>query len=632
MSVQRQANAVLPGIFHLALSGESDKVTLAALAHSAGMRLPTGCFPVTRAKRYNQPYLAEYQGRIMRASQFFISTLKEAPADADITSQKLMIRAGFIRKVAAGIYSWMPMGLRVVRKVENIVREEMNRAGAIEVSLPVVQPAGLWQESGRWDTMGEEMLRFQDRHERDFALQPTAEEVITDIARSELRSYRALPKNFYQIQTKFRDERRPRFGVMRGREFTMKDAYSFDRSAEAAGVSYDNMYAAYCRIFDRLGLTYRAVAADTGAIGGDRSHEFQVIADTGEDAIIYCPDSDYAANIELAEAVAPAGERPAASAALTKVHTPKVKTIAELVDFLSIDIKSTVKALVVEGSEGEAVLMLVRGDHELNEVKAEKVAGIKKPLTMASPAIIREAFGANPGSLGPVGFKGRIIADRTVAKMADFVIGANEDDQHYTGANFGRDCAEPEVADIRNVVAGDPSPDGKGVLAIQRGIEVGHVFYLGTKYSAAMNATFLDEDGKPKPFEMGCYGIGVTRILGAAIEQNHDDKGMIWPDNIAPFAVVICPVGYDRSAEVKAAADSLYAGLLAKGVDVILDDRGERPGAMFADWELIGAPHRVTIGDRGLKEGKVEYQQRRDAAATPVAADAILEHLLAKLS
>lgn len=568
----------------------------------------------------------------MRASQFFISTLKEAPADADITSQKLMIRAGFIRKVAAGIYSWMPMGLRVVRKVENIVREEMNRAGAIEVSLPVVQPAGLWQESGRWDTMGEEMLRFKDRHERDFALQPTAEEVITDIARSELRSYRALPKNFYQIQTKFRDERRPRFGVMRGREFTMKDAYSFDRSAEAAGVSYDNMYAAYCRIFDRLGLTYRAVAADTGAIGGDRSHEFQVIADTGEDAIIYCPDSDYAANIELAEAVAPAGERPAASAALTKVHTPKVKTIADLVSFLDIDIKSTVKALVVEGSEGEAVLMLVRGDHELNEVKAEKVAGIKKPLTMASPTIIREAFGANPGSLGPVGFKGRIIADRTVAKMADFVIGANEDDQHYTGANFGRDCAEPEVADIRNVVAGDPSPDGKGVLAIQRGIEVGHVFYLGTKYSAAMNATFLDEDGKPKPFEMGCYGIGVTRILGAAIEQNHDDKGMIWPDNIAPFAVAICPVGYDRSAEVKAAADSLYAGLLAKGVDVILDDRGERPGAMFADWELIGAPHRVTIGDRGLKEGKVEYQQRRDAAATAVAADAILEHLLAKLS
>ncbi|MGD1824999.1 proline--tRNA ligase [Chromobacterium violaceum] len=568
----------------------------------------------------------------MRASQFFISTLKEAPADADITSQKLMIRAGFIRKQAAGIYSWMPMGLRVVRKVETIIREEMNRAGGIEVSLPVVQPAELWQETSRWDAMGAELLRFKDRHERDFALQPTAEEVITDIARRELRSYRALPKNFYQIQTKFRDERRPRFGVMRGREFTMKDAYSFDRSAEDAGKSYDNMYAAYRRIFDRLGLTYRAVAADTGAIGGDRSHEFQVIADTGEDAIVYCPTSEYAANIELAEAVAPAGERPAASAALAKVHTPKVKTIAELVDFLKIDIKQTVKAVVVEGEQDEAVLMLVRGDHELNEVKAQKVAGIKNPLAFASPAAIRDAFGANPGSLGPVGFKGRVIADRTVAKMADFVIGANEDDQHYTGANFGRDCAEPEVFDIRNVVEGDPSPDGQGALAIQRGIEVGHVFYLGTKYSAAMNATFLDEDGKPKPFEMGCYGIGVTRILGAAIEQNYDDKGMIWPDSIAPFAVVVCPVGYDRSEAVKEAADKLYADLQARGVDVMLDDRGERPGAMFADWELIGAPHRVTIGDRGLKEGKVEYQHRRDSEATAVAADAILEHVLSKLA
>lgn len=568
----------------------------------------------------------------MRASQFFISTQKEAPADADIVSQKLMLRAGFIRKQAAGIYSWMPMGLRVVRKVETIIREEMNRAGSIEVSLPVVQPAELWQETGRWDAMGAELLRFKDRHERDFALQPTAEEVITDIARRELRSYRALPKNFYQIQTKFRDERRPRFGVMRGREFTMKDAYSFDRSAEDALKSYDNMYAAYRSIFDRLGLTYRAVAADTGAIGGDRSHEFQVIADTGEDAIVYCPNSEYAANIELAEAVAPAGERAAASAALTKVHTPKVKTIAELVDFLKIDIKQTVKAVVVEGAEDEAVLMMVRGDHELNEVKAQKIAGIKNPLTFASPAAIRAAFGANPGSLGPVGFKGRVIADRTVAKMADFVIGANEDDQHYTGANFGRDCAEPEVFDIRNVVEGDPSPDGQGALAIQRGIEVGHVFYLGTKYSAAMNATFLDEDGKPKPFEMGCYGIGVTRILGAAIEQNYDDKGMIWPDSIAPFEVAVCPVGYDRSEAVKEAADKLHAELLAKGVDAILDDRGERPGAMFADWELIGAPHRVTIGDRGLKEGKVEYQHRRDSEATAVAADAILEHVLSKLA
>lgn len=568
----------------------------------------------------------------MRASQFFISTQKEAPADADIVSQKLMLRAGFIRKVAAGVYSWMPMGLRSLKKVENIVREEMNRAGAIEMVMPVVQPAGLWQETDRFDSMGAELLRFKDRHDRDFVIQPTSEEVVTDIARAELRSYRALPKNFYQIQTKFRDERRPRFGVMRGREFTMKDAYSFDRSAEDAGKSYDNMFAAYCRIFDRLGLTYRAVAADTGAIGGDRSHEFQVIAETGEDAIVYCPTSDYAANIELAEAVAPAGERPAAAANLVKVHTPKVKTIAELVDFLNIDITATVKAIVVEGEKGEAVLMLVRGDHELNEVKAEKIAGIKKPLTFAAPAVIKDAFGANPGSLGPVGFNGRVIADRTVAKMADFVIGANEDDQHYTGANFGRDCAEPEVADLRNVVVGDVSPCGNGVLDIQRGIEVGHVFYLGTKYSKAMNATFLDEDGKPKHFEMGCYGIGVSRILGAAIEQNYDDKGMIWPDAIAPFSVVICPVGYDRSEGVKAAADALYAGLQDKGVDVIIDDRGERPGAMFADWELIGAPHRVTIGDRGLKEGKVEYQHRRDAESTPVAPDAVLDFVLGKLA
>ncbi len=568
----------------------------------------------------------------MRASQFFISTQKEAPADADIVSQKLMLRAGFIRKVAAGVYNWMPMGLRSLKKVENIVREEMNRAGAIELVMPIVQPAGLWQETGRFDGMGAELLRFKDRHDRDFVIQPTSEEVITDIARAELRSYRALPKNFYQIQTKFRDERRPRFGVMRGREFTMKDAYSFDRTAEDAGKSYDNMFAAYCRIFDRLGLTYRAVAADTGAIGGDRSHEFQVIAETGEDAIVYCPDSDYAANIELAEALAPAGERAAAAAELAKVHTPGVKTIADLVGFLNVDITRTVKAVVVEGEEGEAVLMLVRGDHELNEVKAEKVAGIKKPLTMASPALIKDAFGANPGSLGPVGFKGRVVADRTVALMADFVIGANEDYYHYTGANFVRDCAEPEVADIRNVVVGDPSPCGKGALAIQRGIEVGHVFYLGTKYSQAMNATFLDEDGKPKHFEMGCYGIGVSRILGAAIEQNFDDKGMIWPDAIAPFAVVICPVGYDRSEGVKAAADALYAGLQAQGVDVIIDDRGERPGAMFADWELIGAPHRITIGDRGLKEGKVEYQHRRDSESTAVAPDAILAHVLAKLA
>ncbi|MCL6263363.1 proline--tRNA ligase [Craterilacuibacter sp. RT1T] len=570
----------------------------------------------------------------MRASQFFISTLKEAPADADIVSQKLMLRAGMIRKVAAGVYSWMPMGLRALRKVEAIVREEMNRAGAIEIAMPVVQPAALWQETGRWDKMGEELLRFKDRHDRDFVIQPTSEEVVTDIVRGELKSYRQLPKNFYQIQTKFRDERRPRFGVMRGREFTMKDAYSFDRSAEDALKSYDNMFAAYQRVFDRMGLSYRAVAADTGAIGGDRSHEFQVIADTGEDAIVYCPDSDYAANIELAEAVAPACTRPAPGAALQRVSTPGVKTIDELVAFLSCDIKQTVKAVVVEG-DGEdklPVLLLVRGDHELNEIKGEKLAGVAKPLTFAAPESIVAAFGANPGSLGPVGFKGKIYADRSVAVMADMVVGGNENDVHLTGVNFGRDLPEPEVADIRNVLEGDASPDGKGVLAIQRGIEVGHVFYLGNKYSKEMNATFLDMDGKPKHFEMGCYGIGVSRILGAAIEQNHDERGIIWTDALAPFSVVIVPMGMKRSEAVAEAAEALYQGLLAQGVDVLLDDRDERPGVLLADSELIGIPHRVVIGERSLKEGKVEYQHRRDADKTELAADNVLAFVLGKLS
>ncbi|RQW28345.1 proline--tRNA ligase [Rhodobacteraceae bacterium CH30] len=569
----------------------------------------------------------------MRASQFFISTLKEAPADADIVSQKLMLRAGMIRKVGAGIYSWMPMGLRALRKVEAIVREEMNRAGAIEISMPVVQPAALWQETGRWDKMGEELLRFKDRHERDFVIQPTSEEVVTDIVRGELKSYRQLPKNFYQIQTKFRDERRPRFGVMRGREFTMKDAYSFDRSAEDALKSYDNMFAAYQRVFDRMGLTYRAVAADTGAIGGDRSHEFQVIADTGEDAIVYCPDSDYAANIELAEALAPACARQAPGAEMQKVSTPGVKTIDELVAFLSCDIKETVKAVVVEG-DGEdklPVLLLVRGDHELNEIKGEKLAGVAKPLTFAAPESIVAAFGAQPGSLGPVGFKGKIYADRSVAVMADMVVGGNEDDVHLTGVNFGRDLPEPEVADIRNVLEGDASPDGKGVLAIQRGIEVGHVFYLGTKYSKEMGATFLDMDGKPKHFEMGCYGIGVSRILGAAIEQNHDERGIIWTDALAPFTVVIVPMGMKRSEAVADAAEALYQGLLAKGVDVLLDDRDERPGVLLADSELIGIPHRVVIGDRSLKEGKVEYQHRRDADKTELAAADVLDFMFGKL-
>ena len=584
----------------------------------------------------------------MKASQFFISTLKEAPADAEIVSHKLMMRAGLIKKLGAGLYNYMPMGLRTIRKVEAIIRDELNKAGCVELVMPVVQPAELWQETGRFDKMGDELLRFKDRHDRDFVIQPTAEEVITDIARQELRSYRALPKNFYQIQTKFRDERRPRFGVMRGREFTMKDAYSFDRDVDSAGKTYDGMYAAYTRIFERLGLQFRAVAADTGAIGGDRSHEFQVIADTGEDAIVYCPTSDYAANIELAEALGLLAQRGAATLACEKVATPKQTSCPDVAALLGLPLTQTVKSLVLASDDtneqGEVIgqtlwLLLVRGDHDLNEVKAGKVqlpdgTGLKAGFRFASEKEILAHFGSKPGSLGPVKplLPVKVIADRTVANMADFVCGANEDGFHLKGVNWGRDLPEPDlVADIRNVVEGDPSPDGKGVLAIQRGIEVGHVFYLGTKYSKAMNATFLDVDGKPKHFEMGCYGIGVTRILGAAIEQKHDERGIVWPDAIAPFTVVICPVGYDRSEAVKAAADGLYAQLLAKGVDVILDDRGERPGAMFADWELIGAPHRVVFGDKGLKDGVAEYQGRQDAEATKLPVTDVLNHLLSRL-
>jgi prolyl-tRNA synthetase len=580
----------------------------------------------------------------MKASQFFISTLKEAPADAEIVSHKLMMRAGMIKRLGAGIYSYMPMGLRVIRKVEQIIREEMNRAGAVELLMPVVQPAELWQETGRWDKMGPELLRVKDRHDRDFIIQPTSEEVITDIARQELRSYRQLPKNFYHIQTKFRDERRPRFGVMRGREFTMKDAYSFDRDVEAAGKSYDAMYQAYCRIFDRMGLQYRAVAADTGAIGGDRSHEFQVIADTGEDAIVYCPDSDYAANIELAEAVAPAGERKAGTQDLQKTPTPNKSTCEDVAALLGLPLDRTVKSLVLATDEkneaGDIVkttvwLLLVRGDHELNEVKAGKLAGFKGGFRFATVAEIEDHFGCKPGYLGPIGLKKpvKIVADRTVAKMSDFVCGANEEHFHFTGVNWGRDLPEPdEVADIRNVLAGDPSPDGRGVLAIQRGIEVGHVFFLGTKYSEAMSATYLDESGKPQLMQMGCYGIGVSRILGAAIEQNHDERGIVWPTPIAPFQLVICPIGYDRNADVKSAADRLHEELTAAGVDVMLDDRGERAGAMFADWELIGVPHRVVISDRGLKDGKVEYQGRRDAQATAVSAAEVAQFVRSRLS
>ena len=579
----------------------------------------------------------------MKASQFFISTLKEAPADAEIVSHQLMTRAGLIKKLGAGIYSYMPMGLRVVRKVEAIVREEMNRAGAVELSMPVVQPAELWQETGRFEKMGPELLRIQDRHGRDFVIQPTSEEVVTDIARQELRSYKQLPKNFYQIQTKFRDERRPRFGLMRGREFTMKDAYSFDRDQAAAKASYQVMADAYRRIFDRFGLTYRAVAADSGAIGGDLSEEFQVIAATGEDAIVYCPGSDYAANMEKAEALAPAGPRGAATQPLTKTATPDKSTCPDVADLLGVPLATTVKSLVLATDEtnetGEIVktqvwLLLLRGDHDMNEIKVGKVAGLAA-FRFATPAEIDTHFGCKPGYLGPIGLQKPLpmVVDREVAVMADWICGANAPDFHMTGVNWGRDLPEPTlVADIRNVVDGDASPDGKGVLAIERGIEVGHVFYLGTKYSEAMKATFLGENGKPTFFEMGCYGIGITRLPAAAIEQNHDERGIIWPDAIAPFTVVLCPITPDRFPDVKAAAELLYSQLMAAGVDVILDDRGERPGAMFADWELIGVPHRVTIGDRGLKEGQVEYQHRRDSAATKVATADILALLQGRLA
>ena len=579
----------------------------------------------------------------MKASQFLISTLKEAPADAEVVSHRLMTRAGMIKKLGAGIYTYMPMGLRVIRKVEAIVREEMNRAGAVELLMPVVQPAEYWQETGRWEKMGPELMRVKDRHERDYIIQPTSEEVVTDVARQELRSYKQLPRNLYHIQTKFRDERRPRFGVMRSREFIMKDAYSFDRDAASAKASYQVMAQAYRRIFDRFGLTYRAVAADSGAIGGDLSEEFQVIAATGEDAIVYCPDSDYAANMEKAEAMAPRQARGAATAPLAKTPTPGKSTCGDVADLLKVPLQTTVKSLVLATDElsakGEVVgtqvwLLLLRGDHDMNEIKVGKVPGLDNGFRFATNAEIVEHFGTKPGYLGPINLNKpvRIVADRDVAVMSDWICGANEEDFHLTGVNWGRDLPEPEaVADLRNIVAGDASPDGKGVLAIERGIEVGHVFYLGTKYSQPMNAVFLDEAGKPQPMEMGCYGIGITRLPAAAIEQNHDERGIIWPDALAPFTVVVCPIGMDRSAQVRAAAERLHDELAAAGVDVMLDDRGERPGAMFADWELIGVPHRVVISDRGLKEGQLEYQHRRDAAPTKVAAGEMLAFVKGRL-
>jgi len=573
----------------------------------------------------------------MRAAKYHINTLKEAPAEAEVASHQLMTRAGMIRKAAGGIYTYMPLGLKVLRKIERIVREEMNAAGAIELLMPVVQPAELWMESGRWEQYGAELLRIKDRHQRDFVLQPTSEEVITDIARNEIHSWRQLPVNFYHIQTKFRDERRPRFGLMRGREFTMKDAYSFDRDEASAQASYDNMYAAYMRIFQRLGLNFRAVAADTGSIGGSRSHEFQVIADTGEDLIVFNPDSDYAANIELAEAPCLIAQRGDATDPLVKTPTPGTEKCEAVAELLQRPLTETVKAIALateaeEGGPSRIWLLLVRGDHELNEVKAGKLEGLDQGYRFATDAEIVRAFGCPPGYLGPIGPKEpvTIIADATVANMSNFICGANAEGFHYTGANWGRDLPEPIVADLRNVVAGDPDPKG-GVLAIQRGIEVGHVFFLGEKYSQALQATFLETDGKPATMQMGCYGIGISRVSAAAIEQNHDERGIIWPRAIAPFEVVICPMGMQKSETVRNAAEQLYATLLAAGVDVILDDRDIRPGVMFADWELIGVPLRVTIGDRGLKEGIVEVQSRRQAEATkvpePDAPAVILEQL-----
>ena len=569
----------------------------------------------------------------MRASQFFISTLKEAPADADVVSQQLMLRAGMIKKLAAGIYTYMPLGLRAIRKIEAIIRDEMNRAGAIELLMPVVQPAELWVQSGRWDKYGPELLRLKDRHQRDFILQPTSEEVVTDIVRQEVRSYRQLPLNFYHIQTKFRDERRPRFGVMRGREFTMKDAYSFDRDLDGALRSYDAMFGAYQRIFTRMGLNFRAVAADTGAIGGTRSHEFQVIAETGEDRIAWCPDSGYAANVELAEALPLLSSRAAPTQTMRKVATPGQARCSQVAEYLGVPIEQTVKAVVVtvepepEAGRGpETWMLLVRGDHDLNEIKVGKLPGLARGWRLASEAEIVAHFGCPPGYLGPVAPRNpvRVIADRTVAAMSDFICGANESDYHLAGVNWGRDLPEPQVADIRNVVAGDPSPDGKGLLQIQRGIEVGHVFYLGTLYSEKLGAAYLDELGQSHPIEMGCYGIGVTRLLGAAIEQNHDERGIIWPDPIAPFEVVICPVNYRQSTTVRDQADQLYRQLCDAGIDALLDDRGERPGAMFADSELIGIPHRITVGERGLKSGQFEYASRRALAASMIpVADAV---------
>ena len=572
----------------------------------------------------------------MRTSQFPLHTVKETPADAETASHQLMLRAGLIRKLAAGLYTWLPLGLRVMRKVERIVREEMDRAGALEVLMPTVQPAELWEESGRWEQYGPELLRMHDRHNRDFCYGPTHEEIITDLARNELRSYKQLPVNFYQIQTKFRDEIRPRFGVMRAREFLMKDAYSFHLNQDSLQATYEVMHETYSRIFSRCGLDFRPVAADTGSIGGSASHEFHVLADSGEDAIAFSTGSDYAANVELAEAVAPASDRPEPGRKMTLVDTPDAKTIQELVDQFDQPIEHTVKTLVVKASEemnADLVALLVRGDHDLNEIKADKLPQVASPLCFAEESEIRAAIGAGPGSLGPVNLPIPFIVDRSVAKLADFSAGANQDGKHYFGINWGRDLPEPtEIADLRNVLEGDPSPDGQGTLTIARGIEVGHIFQLGRKYSDAMNATVLDENGKAVVMTMGCYGIGVTRVVAAAIEQHHDDKGITWPAALAPFQVALCPMKMGKSQRVRETVEKLYSELEAAGIDVLLDDRDVRPGFMFSDMELIGIPHRIVVGEKSLDEGKVEYRGRKESENSFLPLDEIVNHLKAELA
>jgi prolyl-tRNA synthetase len=570
----------------------------------------------------------------MRTSQFLLSTLKETPSDAVVISHQLLLRAGMIRKLASGLYTWLPMGLRVLRKVEAVVREEMNAAGALEVLMPAVQPAELWQESGRWEQYGPELLRLHDRHEREFCVGPTHEEVITDLARNELNSYKQLPINFYQIQTKFRDEIRPRFGLMRGREFTMKDAYSFHMSQESLQETYDRMHQAYCNVFSRLGLDFRPVLADTGSIGGTGSHEFHVLAESGEDDIAFSDSSDYAANIEKAEALPRETERPAPSQSLQLVDTPDTKTIADLVEKFGLPIEKTIKTLVVHGAEeGKLVALIVRGDHELNEIKAANLAQVANPLVFASEAELRQAIGAGAGSLGPLNLPLPCVVDRSVALMSDFAIGANIDDKHYFGVNWERDLPLPEVADLRNVVAGDPSPDGKGTLVIKRGIEVGHIFQLGTKYSEAMKLNVLSEQGKPVTLIMGCYGIGVSRVVAAAIEQNYDDRGILWPQALAPFQVALVPLKYETPA-VKEATDTLYAELRAAGVEVLLDDRDKKtsPGVKFADMELIGIPHRIVVSERGLTDGNLEYKNRREADSQAVPVAEVLSFITARVN